>query len=118
MTNAEQKTARPSEAEKYVLCLYVSGATPRSMTAIENIRNICETHLQGRYDLQVIDIYQQPELARSAQIIAVPTLIKQLPMPLRHLVGDLSEKEKVLVGLDLFPRPSAELPHRDRDSHA
>ncbi|BBI99090.1 KaiB 1 [Ferrigenium kumadai] len=108
MSNAEQKTARQAEAGTYVLRLYVSGATSRSVTAIENLKEICETHLQGRYDLQVIDIYQHPELARSAQIIAVPTLIKQLPTPLRHLVGDLSEKEKVLVGLDLVPRPAAD----------
>jgi circadian clock protein KaiB len=77
--------------------------TPRSLTAIDNIHEICETHLQGRYDLQVVDIYQQPELARTAEIIAAPTLIKQLPLPLRKILGDLSETEKVLIGLDLTP---------------
>lgn len=96
------------EVDQFVLRLYVSGATQRSLAAIENIRNICETHLQGRCDLQIIDIYQQPELARGAQIIAVPTLIKQLPLPLRHLVGDLSERDKVLVGLELIPPPKAD----------
>lgn len=89
----------------YVLRLYVSGATQRSLAAIENLQLICDTHLQGRYDLQVIDIYQQPELARGADIIAVPSLIKLLPLPLCQLVGDLSEKERVLVGLDLIPNP-------------
>lgn len=92
-------------AEQYVLRLYVSGATPRSAEAIANLRDICETHLKGRFDLQVIDIYQQPELVRDQQIIAAPTLIKQLPLPLRRLVGDLSKEERVLVGLDLLPKP-------------
>ncbi len=101
--------AGQGEAKRYVLRLYVSGVTMRSVAAIENIKEICETHLPDRYDLQVIDIYQQPELAKKAQIVAVPTLIKLLPEPLRHLVGDLSELEKVLVGLDLIPAP-----HPDR----
>lgn len=107
MTKAKpvsKPSAVQSQAENYVLRLYVSGATPRSAIAIENIKGICEAHLQGRYDLQVIDIYQQPELARSAEIIAAPTLIKQLPLPLRKVLGDLSETEKVLVGLDLIPK--------------
>jgi circadian clock protein KaiB len=99
--------AAPEGSPQYVLRLYVSGATPRSVAAIENLREICETHLEGRYDLQVIDIYQQPALAREADIIAAPTLIKELPLPLRQLVGDLSERERVLVGLDLIPRPLA-----------
>ena len=87
----------------YVLRLYVSGATPRSIMAIENIKDICESHLQGHYDLQVIDIYQQPELSRDAEIVAAPTLIKQLPLPLRRILGDLSETEGVLIGLALVP---------------
>jgi circadian clock protein KaiB len=99
-------SAGQSAAGDYVLRLYVSGVTPRSVAAIENLKEVCEAHLQGHYDLQVIDIYQQPALAREADIIAVPTLIKQLPLPLRQLVGDLSEKERVLVGLDLLPKPS------------
>ncbi|MGZ4998665.1 MAG: circadian clock KaiB family protein [Methylomonas sp.] len=99
-------SAEQTAAKHYVLRLYVSGVTARSVAAIENIKKICETHLQDHYDLQVIDIYQQPELASSAQIVAAPTLIKLLPQPLRHLVGDLSEKEKVLVGLDLIPAPA------------
>lgn len=110
MAKSKDKTLPPAEqsaTENYVLRLYVSGVTPRSVAAIENIKDICESYLQGRYDLQVIDIYQQPELARSAQIIAAPTLIKQLPLPLRKVLGDLSETERVLVGLDLIPKPVA-----------
>ena len=87
----------------YVLRLYVAGTTPRSTRAIVNIKKICEEHLQGRYDLQVIDIYQQPVLAAGEQIIAVPTLIKKLPPPLRRIIGDLSDLERVLIGLDLKP---------------
>jgi len=87
--------------EKYLLVLYVSGMTPRSADAIARTRAICEEHLHGRYELRVVDIYQQPELARGDQIIAAPTLIKKLPPPLRRLVGDLSDKDRVLVGLDL-----------------
>ncbi len=93
-------------AELYVLRLYVSGVTPRSVAAIKNIKGICETSLKGHYELQVIDIYQQPELAQRAHVIAVPTLIKQLPQPLRHIVGELSDKERVLVGLDIVQKPA------------
>ena len=88
----------------YCLRLYVTGATPKSQRAIENIRTICEEHLKGRYELEVIDIYQQPSLVKGDQIIAAPTLIKKLPEPLRKLVGDLSNKERVLLGLDLRPK--------------
>ncbi len=77
--------------------------TPRSTRAVENVRAICEQHLQGRYDLEVIDIYQQPTLARGEQIIAAPTLIKKLPLPLRRVIGDLSSTERVLLGLDIRP---------------
>ena len=89
--------------EKYLMRLYVTGMTPRSTQAIARIKAICEEHLQGRYDLEVIDIYQQPALAKGEQIIATPTLIKKLPFPLRRIVGDLSNKERVLLGLDLRP---------------
>ena len=87
--------------EKYLLRLYVSGLTPRSTSAIARLKAICEENLGGRYELEVIDIYQQPDLARGEQIIATPTLIKKLPAPLRRLVGDLSDKERVLLGLDI-----------------
>ena len=97
-----RKASLPSRKEEfYVLRLYVAGLTPRSRTAISNITGICEEHLQGRYDLEVIDVFQRPILAREEQIIATPTLVKRLPAPLRRLIGDLSEKEKVLIGLDL-----------------
>ena len=89
---------------KYVLRLYVSGSTSKSALAIENIKRICEQHLKQRYDLEVIDIYQQPNLAREEQIVAVPTLIKRFPPPLRRLIGDLSNVKKVHFGLDLGMR--------------
>ena len=90
-----------SRQAKYVLRLYVSGSTLKSALAVENIKRICEQYLKNRYDLKVIDIYQQPNLARDEQIVAVPTLIKRLPSPLRRLVGDMSNLKKVLFGLDL-----------------
>jgi len=86
---------------RYVLRLYVTGMTPRSQKAIESIKEISEEHLAGRYDLEVIDIYQQPERAQEAQVVATPTLIKQLPLPLRKLIGDMSDKDRVLVGLGI-----------------
>ena len=86
--------------------LYVSGSTGKSTQAVENIKRICEEYLKNRYDLQVIDLYQQPQLARGEQIVAVPTLIKRLPLPLRRLIGDMSNEEKVLWGLDLRKRES------------
>ena len=96
--------AKSTTSPRYGLRLYVAGMTPRSNRAIANIKQICEEHLKGRYALQVIDIYQQPVLAAGDQIIAVPTLIKKLPPPLRRLIGDLSDRERVLIGLDLQPR--------------
>jgi circadian clock protein KaiB len=90
--------------ERYILRLYVAGMTSRSARAVENVRAFCEKHLEGRYDLQVIDVYQQPALAKSEQLIAAPTLIKKLPLPLRRLIGDMSNEDRVLVGLDLVPR--------------
>ena len=90
-----------SRQAKYVLRLYVSGSTLKSSRAVENIKRVCEQHLKNRYDLEVIDIYQQAKLARDEQIVAVPTLIKRLPLPLRRLIGDMSNQEKVLFGLDL-----------------
>jgi circadian clock protein KaiB len=90
-----------SKSETYLLRLYVTGSTPQSMRAIENIKKICEEHLKGRYELEVIDLYQKPNLANGEQIIAAPTLIKKLPQPLRRIIGDMSNTERVLVGLDL-----------------
>jgi circadian clock protein KaiB len=103
ITTTEQfeKALAGSNSETYVLRLYITGMTPRSTRAIENIRAVCEEHLKGRYELEIIDIYQHPNLAKGEQIIAAPTLIKKLPVPLRRMVGDLSNKERVLLGLDL-----------------
>jgi circadian clock protein KaiB len=100
-TKAFEKTPQQSGTEKYVLRLYVAGTTPRSVQAITNIKKICEEHLKGRYDLEVIDVYQQPTLAMGEQIIAAPTLIKKLPLPLRKFIGDMTNQERILVGLDL-----------------
>ena len=99
-----EKTAETKVTEKYVLRLYVTGMTPKSIKAIENIRKICEENLSGRYELDIIDIYQQPEYAKKEEIIAAPTLIKQLPLPLRKFIGDMSNKDKILVGLNLVPK--------------
>jgi circadian clock protein KaiB len=92
---------RDLDQRRYVLRLYVVGATPGSQRAISNLREICESELAGRYELEVIDIYQQPALGADQQIVAVPTLIKELPPPVRRLVGNLSDRERVLFGLDL-----------------
>lgn len=102
-TQAAPPKAKPRkpESNRYVLRLYVAGQTPKSVNAITNIRTICEENLKGRYVLDVIDLYQQPLLAQGEQIIAVPTLIKKLPLPLRRIIGDMSNTERVLVGLDL-----------------
>ena len=91
-------------AGQYILRLYVAGMTSRSVRAVENVRTFCAKHLEGRYELQVIDVYQQPALARSEQLIAAPTLVKKLPLPLRRLIGDMSNEDRILVGLDLVPR--------------
>lgn len=86
---------------RYILKLYVAGQSPKSAAAIANINKICEDNLQGRYQLDVIDLYQQPQLAQGEQIIAIPTLIRKLPLPLRRIIGDMSNTERVLVGLDI-----------------
>lgn len=109
-SESKQQAERPARIlarpgiEKYVLRLYVTGMTPKSIRAISNLKKICEEHLGGRYDLQVIDIYQQPTLAKGEQIVAAPTLIKKLPLPLRKLIGDMSNTEKILLGLDMKKR--------------
>jgi circadian clock protein KaiB len=100
--SAKSRTA--TAPVEYVLRLYVTGMTLRSTEAIATIKAICEEHLLGRYDLEVIDIYQHPQLAKDEQIIAAPTLIKKLPIPLRRFIGTLSDKERVLFGLDLQPK--------------
>ena len=99
-----EETLKRSKDKKYVLRLYVAGATPRSTEAIVNIKKICEEHLKGRYKLEVIDIYQQPVLAKGEQIIAAPTLVKKLPLPLRRFIGSMYDVDRILVGLDLKPK--------------
>ena len=103
-TDEFEKSVSLKKDQKYLLRLFVSGMTPSSLRAIKNIRDICETHLHNRCELEVIDIYQHPEMGRTEQIVAAPTLIKKLPMPLRKFIGDLSDKDKILVGLDLVPK--------------
>ena len=111
----EKALAAQPDAAHYRLRLFVSGSTPRSARAIQNIRTICEEKLQGRYNLEVIDIYQHPEMAKPEQIIVAPTLVKTLPLPVRKIIGDLSDKERVLVGLDIVPRhDSVKPPEGDR----
>jgi circadian clock protein KaiB len=100
--------SEPSEAPgggpPYVLRLFITGTTSRSASAIENLRRLCEERLQGQYDLEVIDIYQHPQAAKDYQIVAAPTLVKVLPPPLRRIIGDLANEERVLAGLDLRPK--------------
>ena len=100
-----EQAAHAAAVERYVLRLYVTGMTPRSARAVRNLQAICDQHLEGRYDLEVIDIYQQPILTKGEQIIAAPTLIKKLPLPMRRIIGDMSNHERVLLGLDLVPAP-------------
>jgi circadian clock protein KaiB len=97
----DNAVAQKSQAT-YLLRLYVSGTTPRSVRAISNIKQICQERLKGRFELEVIDTYQKPKMVKKKQIVALPTLIKELPPPLRRLVGDLSNTERVLVKLDLI----------------
>ena len=111
-----ERRLKDTKEKKYLLRLYVAGATPTSTQAIMNIKQICEEHLKGRYDLDVIDIYQQPTLAKGEQIIAAPTLIKKLPLPLRRFIGSMADVERILVGLDLKPveEPPAQASPQDR----
>jgi circadian clock protein KaiB len=96
-----EEAAQAPPRDRYVLRLYVTGMTVRSARAVKNLRTICDEYLAGRYDLEVIDIYQQPLLAKGEQIIAAPTLIKKLPLPVRRIIGDMSNRERVLLGLHL-----------------
>jgi circadian clock protein KaiB len=100
---AFERALDASERQHYLLRLYVTGATPKSLRAIQNIKQLCDEHLQGRYRLEVVDIYQQPTLAKGDQIVAVPTLIKHLPTPLRKFIGDMANVDRILLGLDLRP---------------
>jgi circadian clock protein KaiB len=105
---AFQRAAADDANLHYVLTLYVTGMRPRSQQAIENVRRLCEEHLAGRYQLQIIDIYQQPAFAQEAQIVAAPTLVKSLPPPLRRIIGDMSDDGRVLVALGVRRPESTE----------
>jgi len=103
---AKEPGHKPAEqdADKWVLRLYVAGQTPKSIAAFKNLKLICEEELGGNYKIEVIDLVQNPKLCRDDQILAIPTLVRKLPIPVRKIIGDLSNKERVLVGLDLMPR--------------
>jgi circadian clock protein KaiB len=96
-----RRKPRKGARARYILRLYVTGQTPKSLQSVENLRALCDKYLPGQFDLEVIDIYQQPAMAAAGQIIAAPTLIKSMPLPLRRLVGDFSDQERVILGLDL-----------------
>jgi circadian clock protein KaiB len=96
------------EMAKWELRLYIAGNTPKSATALKNLRKYCEEHLKGIYDIEVVDLLLNPQLAEGDQILAIPTLVKKVPEPVRKIIGDLSNEEKVLVGLDIRPSRSGE----------
>jgi circadian clock protein KaiB len=102
--------AGEARLSKYLLKLYVTGSSPRTSTAIANLKRICMEELEGRYELEIIDVLEAPQLAEDMKILATPTLIKQLPPPLRRVIGDLSDKDKVLLGLEVRPQPIKETP--------
>ena len=105
MPSPENVNASPAAGvQTYELRLYVAGQTPKSILALANLRKICEEHLQGRYEIEVIDLTQNPQLAQGDQILALPTLVRRLPEPIKKIIGDLSNPERVLVGLDLRVR--------------
>ncbi len=110
--NTHGKTRGVAKNECYVLLLYVAGLTPRSSQAIQSIKKTCDEYLAGRYEIEIVNINDHPALARSEQIIAAPTLVKKLPLPLRRLIGDMTDRKKLLAGLDLVIKPQA-----DEDGH-
>ena len=101
---ALEKPSPPAVGDFYDLRLYVAGQTPKSMTALANLKRFCEEHLAGKYRIEVIDLVENPKLARGDQILAIPTLVRRLPEPIRKIIGDLSSSERVVVGLDIRPR--------------
>jgi circadian clock protein KaiB len=105
MSDEETLPAEPEvDSEFWDLKLYVAGQTPKSVAALANLKKFCEEHLQGKYRIEVVDLVKNPQLARNDQILAIPTLVRRLPSPIRKIIGDLSNSERVLVGLDLRPR--------------
>jgi circadian clock protein KaiB len=107
---AQTRRVEASDPNFWELRLYVAGQSPRSVTAFANLKKLCEEHLGGRYTIEVVDLLQHPQLAAGDQIVAIPTLVRKLPQPLRKIVGDLRDKERALVGLQLIPGSSAALP--------
>ena len=103
-SNGRVSQATTEDLNRWNLRLYVAGQTPRSVTAFKNLKDICEEYLKGQYHIEVIDLMENPTLARGDQILAVPTLVRKLPQPIRKIIGDLSNTERVLVGLDIQPR--------------
>ncbi|HEU5459812.1 MAG TPA: circadian clock KaiB family protein [Pyrinomonadaceae bacterium] len=103
-TNGNSLAADTDDAGRWNLRLYVAGQTPRSLSAFKNLKDICEEYLKGKYQIEVIDLMENPTLARGDQILAIPTLVRKLPQPIRKIIGDLSNTERVLVGLDIQPR--------------
>ena len=103
-SNGNLPQANSGDPARWNLRLYVAGQTPRSLTAFKNLKDICEEYLKGKYHIEVVDLLENPTLARGDQILAVPTLVRKLPQPIRKIIGDLSNTERVLVGLDIQPR--------------
>jgi circadian clock protein KaiB len=103
-TNGRSSPAQDGDSTRWNLRLYVAGQTPRSLSAFRNLKEICEEYLKGKYHIEVVDLMENPTLARGDQILAIPTLVRKLPQPIRKIIGDLSNTERVLVGLDIQPR--------------
>jgi circadian clock protein KaiB len=101
-TSRQKKRPANTKSEKWILRLYIAGQTPKAVTALNNLKIICKEQLMGKYHIEVIDLLKKPQLARDNQILAVPTLVRKLPLPVRNIIGDLSNTERVLVGLDLI----------------
>ncbi|RCJ31278.1 thiol-disulfide isomerase [Nostoc punctiforme NIES-2108] len=104
MTASFEQAITLGDLQHYYLRLYIAGTTPRSMQSLKNLKLLCETYLQGRYELEVIDVYQSSPELQVDNVVAIPTLVKHLPLPLRQIIGDLSDTEKVLLGLNIVPR--------------
>jgi circadian clock protein KaiB len=104
---AAARTAREPATKRWTLRLYVAGQTPRSLTAFSNLKRLCEEHIAGRYQIEVVDLMKDPELAQRDQIMAIPTLVRKLPAPIKRVIGDLSNIERVMIGIDLEPAKSA-----------
>ncbi len=111
MESLTDQLAEPAPLPEYLLHLFITGATPNSSRAVRNIKDICEQHLKGRYELLIVDVYQQPELAQQEDLIGVPTLVKRRPGLVRRLVGDLSDRERVLKALGIVPLPDGPPSH-------